>query len=107
MPIHDWTRVPAGLFHDFHQSWSIRIKDALNAGLLSKGVAALVEQRAGPREPDVLAIERRTKQPGNLDGGVAIMPPPPRGSSAAPPGRFIPSGPTASSSSTILGGSSP
>ena len=31
MPIHDWTRVPSGLFHDFHQSWSIRIKDALNA----------------------------------------------------------------------------
>ena len=31
MPIHDWSRVPSGLFHDFHQSWSIRIKDALNA----------------------------------------------------------------------------
>lgn len=23
MPLHDWTRVPAGLFHDFHQSWSM------------------------------------------------------------------------------------
>lgn len=22
MPIHDWTRVPTGLFHDFHQIWS-------------------------------------------------------------------------------------
>jgi hypothetical protein len=21
MPIHDWTRVDAGLFHDFHQRW--------------------------------------------------------------------------------------
>jgi len=61
MPIHDWTRVPAGLFHDFHQSWSIRIKDALNAGRLPKGVAALVEQRAGVMESDVLAIEARTK----------------------------------------------
>jgi hypothetical protein len=60
MPIHDWTRVPAGLFHDFHQSWSIRIKDALNAGRLPKGLAALVEQRAGVREPDVLTIESRT-----------------------------------------------
>jgi hypothetical protein len=57
MPIHDWTRVPAGLFHDFHQSWSVRIKDSLNAGRLPRGVAALVEQRAGPREGDVLAIE--------------------------------------------------
>jgi hypothetical protein len=61
MPIHDWTRVPAGLFHDFHQSWCVRIKDALNAGRLPKGVAALVEQRAGPTEGDVLAIERRSR----------------------------------------------
>ncbi len=57
MPIHNWSRVPAGLFHDFHQSWSIRIKDALNAGRLPKGLVALVEQRAGPWESDVLAIE--------------------------------------------------
>ena len=63
MPIHDWDRVPPGLFHDFHQSWSIRIKDALNAGRLPKGVSALVEQRTGPREPDVLAIERYGRQP--------------------------------------------
>lgn len=57
MSLHDWTRVPAGLFLDFHQSWSIRIKDTLNSGLLPEGVLALVEQRAGPKEADVLAIE--------------------------------------------------
>ncbi|HEV3448555.1 MAG TPA: DUF4058 domain-containing protein [Gemmataceae bacterium] len=61
MPIHDWTRVPAGLFHDFHQSWTIRIKDALNAGCLPKGLSALVEQRSGPREADILTVERRLK----------------------------------------------
>src|SRR5438874_8213156 len=78
MPIHDWTRVPAGLFHDFHQSWSIRIKDALNAGRLPRGVAALVEQRAGPRESDVLAIEGRgpTRSGIKDDGNVATMEPP-------------------------------
>ncbi len=72
MPFHDWTRVPAGLFHDFHQSWSIRIKDALNSGRLPKGVAALVEQRAGPRESDVLAIESRARQRPRFEdsGGV-------------------------------------
>src|SRR5437868_1623008 len=59
MPIHDWTRVPSGLYHDFHQSWTIRIKDALNAGRLPQGLSALVEQRAGPREADVLTIEHR------------------------------------------------
>src|SRR5260370_32093297 len=68
MPIHDWTRVPSGLFHDFHQSWSIRIKDALNAGRLPKGLSALVEQRSGPREMDVLTVERRTK-PGRAGTG--------------------------------------
>src|SRR5262249_40917505 len=78
MPIHDWSRVPSGLFHHFHQSWSIRITDALNAGRLPDGVEALVEQRTGPKESDVLAIE---VGPGwrpeeGLDGGVATLPPP-------------------------------
>ncbi|MGH7140286.1 MAG: hypothetical protein ACREHD_31495, partial [Pirellulales bacterium] len=59
MPIHDWTRVPAGLFHHFHQDWTIEIARALNRGRLPSGVAALVEQRLGPREGDVLAIETR------------------------------------------------
>jgi hypothetical protein len=49
MPLHDWTRVPAGLFHDFHQSWTIRIKDALNAGLLPTGYSALAEPRSAER----------------------------------------------------------
>jgi hypothetical protein len=61
MPIHDWTRVPSGLFHDFHQTWSIHIKTALNDGILPKGLSALVEQRTGPKEPDVLAIESRAR----------------------------------------------
>lgn len=79
MPLHDWTRVPSGLFHDFHQSWSIRIKDALNQGRLPKGLSALVEQRAGPREADVLAIEhrnrpRRSGSAGN--GNLATLAPP-------------------------------
>src|SRR5580704_10049479 len=73
MPLHDWTRVPAGLFHDFHQSWSIRVKDALNAGRLPKGLVALVEQRAGPLESDVLAIEAKSKSPLASAGSVATL----------------------------------
>jgi Protein of unknown function (DUF4058) len=61
MPLHDWTRVPSGLFHHFHQDWSIEIARSLNRGILPKGLSALVEQRAGPREADVLAVERRTR----------------------------------------------
>lgn len=69
MPIHDWTRVPAGLFHDFHQTWSIQIKFALNRDLLPKGYSALVEQHAGPKEADVLTIESR-RGTGTQDGGL-------------------------------------
>jgi hypothetical protein len=72
MPLHDWTRVPAGLFHDFHQGWSIRIRDALNAGLLPRGFSALVEQKSGPLESDVLAIESRTRVAPASNGGVAV-----------------------------------
>jgi hypothetical protein len=29
MPVHDWTRVSDGTFHDFHYSWVLEIKRAL------------------------------------------------------------------------------
>ena len=60
MPIHDWSRVPVGLYHYFHQHWSIEIAATLNRGRLPKGVAALVEQRSGPRESRF--VSRTTKQ---------------------------------------------
>lgn len=52
MPMHDWTRVPSGLFHDFHQTWSIYLKMALNDGLLPEGLSALVEQQVISRKTD-------------------------------------------------------
>ena len=38
MPIHDWKRVDANLFHHFHQMWTGRICDALNDSVLPKGI---------------------------------------------------------------------
>jgi hypothetical protein len=74
MPIHDWTRVPAGLFHHFHQDWSIEVARTLNRGRLPKGLSALVEQRSGAWEPDVLAIESRGKSKVGLSsGGLATV----------------------------------
>jgi len=62
MPIHDWTRVPSGLFHHFHQDWSIEIARTLNrSARLPEGVSALVEQKSDPKESDVLAVESRSK----------------------------------------------
>ena len=62
MPLHDWTRVPSGLFHDFHQSWTVRISDAINAGRLPKGASALLESNAMLPMPDALTIEARNKR---------------------------------------------
>jgi hypothetical protein len=58
MPVHDWTRVKAGIFHDFHASWLFEIGHALNHGVLPNGYYALKEQIAGDRKPDVLALQR-------------------------------------------------
>jgi hypothetical protein len=57
MPVHDWTRVDAGIFHDFHHAWIEEIKRALNSGILPDDFYALAEQFAGGFGPDVLTLE--------------------------------------------------
>ncbi len=47
MPVHDWTRVSDGTFHDFHYSWVLEIKRALMRGLLPKGYYVMAEQVGG------------------------------------------------------------
>lgn len=71
MPIHDWTRVRANRFHDFHQGWTIAIRNALNSGLLPPGYFALAEQITGGPEADVVALEL-TPRSGSTSGGVAL-----------------------------------
>lgn len=68
MPIHDWTRVPSGVFHDFHQTWSTRIRALLNQGILPRGVTAMVEQRTGPKTPDILSVESRRSSRHAMEG---------------------------------------
>lgn len=77
MPVHDWSRVDANLFHHFHQCWTIAICDALNAGLLPSGYSALVEQHAGGLVPDVLTLERRSRptDPTGAGGTLTAVPP--------------------------------
>ncbi|MFO0797801.1 MAG: DUF4058 family protein [Gemmataceae bacterium] len=78
MPVHDWTRVDAGLFHAFHQSWAVHIQDALNGGVLPPEYLALVEQRVGGPIPDVLTLQlpRGKRNPTADAGGVATAPAP-------------------------------
>lgn len=56
MKIHDWRRVSAGIFHDFHTTWLSHIKESLNAGILPEGFYALAEQQTGDFGPDVVAL---------------------------------------------------
>lgn len=60
MPVHDWTRVAAGIFHDFHVAWVPEIRKILNGGLLPHGYYALAEQHAGRRIADVLTLHAST-----------------------------------------------
>ncbi|MEX0715196.1 MAG: DUF4058 family protein [Planctomycetaceae bacterium] len=84
MPVHDWTRVSAGTFHDFHLSWIAHLKEALNNGLLPPDYYALAEQQAGEIAPDVLALhapsaETFPESPPDrrLPGAVAVAEAPP------------------------------
>jgi hypothetical protein len=87
MPIHDWTKVDAGIFHDFHHEWISAIKGALNHGLLPKDHYALAEQRASGLGPDVLTLQRAKgsgpesngpDQAQDVGGGVAVASAPPK-----------------------------
>jgi hypothetical protein len=70
MPVHDWTRVDAGIFHDFHQRWIIAITNALNDGLLPNDFYALAEQvTEGPST---------SKYSSGDEIGVAVAEHPPR-----------------------------
>lgn len=71
MPIHDWKRVPAGLFHHFHQGWTFEISKALNLGVLPAGYSALVEQRLDGPEPDVIAVENSVGRD-TISGGTLV-----------------------------------
>src|SRR5262245_45565850 len=80
MPVHDWTRVDAGLFHHFHHRWTDSLCDALNGGSLPRDFFALVEQNVRGPIPDVLTLQL---SPGadtlnESSGGVAVVTAPPR-----------------------------
>ncbi len=57
MPMHDWTKVEAGIFHAFHHRWISALSDALNGGRLPADYYALPEQVAAGFGPDVLTLQ--------------------------------------------------
>jgi hypothetical protein len=83
MPVHNWTRVDAGIFHDFHSAWITEIRNTLNAGLLPEGYYALTEQHAGRHIADVLTLHTGAESRESLPlppatGGTAVAEAPPQ-----------------------------
>ena len=59
MPIHDWSKIDAGIFHHFHQAWIQEIGRDLNRGVLPPDHYALAEQHAWHFGPDILTLQSR------------------------------------------------
>jgi hypothetical protein len=54
MPVHDWSKVSAGVYHSFHLGWVTHLNEAMNNGLLPPSHYALTEQHGDRRISDVL-----------------------------------------------------
>lgn len=80
MPVHDWSRVKAGVFHHFHNGWVTHLAEALNDGVLPKGYYALAEQHAGQIIADILTLQTdEARAPLAPDrGATAVAEAPPR-----------------------------
>jgi len=81
MPVHDWTRVSACIFHHFHLEWIGDLSRQLNRGLLPPDYYALAEQLAGGLGPDVLTLqlpENRAAAIAEPAGGIALAANPPK-----------------------------
>src|SRR5262245_39710927 len=88
MPVHDWTRVDAGIFHDFHTMWRVSLRKALKR-VLPPGYYALTEQKAVGYGPDVLTLGKSQSPTSNgssngpvqtngTEGGIHVATAPPK-----------------------------
>lgn len=82
MPVHDWGRVEAGIFHDLHIAWLPEIRKALNR-ILPEGYYALAEQHIGNKIADVLTLHESPQTseplpPPPATGGTLVADAPPR-----------------------------
>jgi hypothetical protein len=79
MAIHDWSRVSAGVFHDFHHSWIAHLRDALNSRVLPSDFYAMSEQQTGNVQPVVLTLQREIPAVESSDrGGLIVAEAPPK-----------------------------
>lgn len=74
MPMHDWTQVTSGTYHNFHYRWLSEIMDHLNKRLLPTGYFAMAEQRVGGPEPDIITLSTRDDDLPNAAGTALETP---------------------------------
>lgn len=73
MPIHDWSKAPAGLFQYFHSRWIGELCDVLNFGALPGGYMAIGEMNAVGLFPDVqVGIASRPVSSGSPIGATTL-----------------------------------
>jgi hypothetical protein len=70
MPMHDWTRVDAGIYHAFHHEWISEIHRAVMRRL-PEGYYSLPEQQAAGFGPDVLTLKSADAEEAPTGGGTA------------------------------------
>jgi hypothetical protein len=72
--MHNWCRVKAGTYHNFHVLWMSSITNRLNSDLLPPGYFAMAEQIVGQPETDVVTLQtgRAAGSRGASNGGVAV-----------------------------------
>ncbi len=73
MPMHDWTNVEAGIYHDFHHARIFALKQTLNAGVLPEDYYAMAEQVAAGFGPDVVALQYELAEGDSAGGGTATQ----------------------------------
>ena len=82
MPIHDWTCVHDGTWHDFHLGWVSELQTTFNTGALPSKYYAQAEQFGGrllpglPFTTDVDALAEHEPESGG--GGLAVAAAPPK-----------------------------
>lgn len=71
MPMHDWTRVSAGVYHSFHQIWLAELTVALNSKSLPEDYYAMTDQRVDIAEPDVVTYRAGARE--SHGTGTAVL----------------------------------
>ena len=67
MPIHDWTRVAAGTWHDFHLGWVSGLQRSLNCELLPDSHYAQAEHAIGSDVPILHEADAEAESNAYLD----------------------------------------